>query len=139
MGKSDELIKDRVFQLNQYPPGEISERYDEDIREGIEYALERGINEFEIKADASLLYAGCITRVVIRDVFRERAAKLMEIEAPKAGLTYNPSMFYASPDGYMKERSFRGEDGKWHVIVQIRPEGLMEAVQKRMREARRQR
>ena len=139
MGKSDELIKDGIFQLKPYPPREVKERYEEDIREGIEYALEHGINEFEIKTDCGLLQAGCITRTMIREVFRKNAAALMEIEALKAGLTYNPSMFYASPDGYMKERSFRGEDGKWHVIVQIKPEGLMEAVQKRMREARRQR
>ena len=137
MEKSNELIKDGIFQLKQYPPGEIGERYEEDIREGIEYALEHGINEFEIKADNALLRAGCITRVVIRDVFRERAAKLMEVEAPKAGLHYNPSMFYASPDGYIKERSFKWEDGQWHVTVRIRPEGLIEAVQKRIEEARR--
>ena len=126
-----------IVWLEDYSPRELKEGYEKDIRQAVEYALDHGITALEIKARRELLQAGCITRVIIRDVFRERAANLMKIEAPKAGLTYNPSMFYASPDGYIKERSFKWEDGQWHVTVRIRPEGLIEAVQKRIREARR--
>ena len=126
-----------IIWLEDYPPKELKEGYEKDIRQIVEYALDHGITALEIKARRELLQAGCITRIIIRDIFRERAAKLMESEAPKAGLHYIPSMFYASPDGYMKERPFRGEDGKWHVTVRIRPEGLIEAVKKRIDEARR--
>lgn len=59
-----------IVWLEDYPPRELKEGYEKDIRQAMEYALDHGITALEIKARRELLQAGCITRVIIRDVFR---------------------------------------------------------------------